>query len=225
MSSSRLPGKVLMPLFGEPMIFRQIERLRRCKNIDGIIVATSNEPSDDPLATACLNRSVDVFRGSLTDVLSRYFLIASTRSPNHIVRLTADCPMVDPSLVDKIIDLCITGNFDYYSNVMPATFPNGMDVEVMSYSTLVTLNGSARSDFDREHVTSFLRLNPVDFRWGNLTNDCDLSNLRLTVDTSADYIFISRIFESLYIENNEFSLGDVISYLRRHADFLGGGVT
>lgn len=203
-----------MPLLGVPMIFRQIERMARCKNIDRIVVATSSQRSDDALAAECRDRSIEVFRGSLSDVLSRFYTVASTYSAEHIVRMTADCPLADPALVDRIVDLCISGQFDYYSNVMPPTFPNGLDVEVFSYKTLASINSLATSDFDREHVTSFLRLRPEGYRWGNFRNEIDINDLRLTVDTVEDYIFVTRIFESLYPVNSQFSLSDVLTYIK-----------
>jgi len=135
-SSSRLPGKVLKPILGKPMLLLQIERVRRARKIDKLVVATSNDPSDDGIEALCKQHGIDCFRGSLNDVLDRFYRAALTYNPEHIVRLTGDCPLIDPELVDSIIDMHLEGNYDYTSNAIQMTFPDGLDVEILTIKVL-----------------------------------------------------------------------------------------
>jgi spore coat polysaccharide biosynthesis protein SpsF len=135
-SSTRLPGKVLKPILGVPMILRQIERVRRAKKIDQFIVATSNDRTDDPLADICSNTNIECFRGSLEDVLDRFYHAAKPLNPEHIVRLTGDCPLADPQLIDQLILFHLQGGYDYSSNTVETTYPDGLDVEIFRFSCL-----------------------------------------------------------------------------------------
>ncbi|BDD92217.1 spore coat protein [Pandoraea sp. NE5] len=214
-SSSRLPGKVLKPLLGQPMILRQIERLRRVRRIDELVVVTSEESSDDELAGVCHNAGVPVFRGSLNDVLDRFYRAIESKTVDHVVRLTADCPLTDPATVDAVIDLYLKGGFDYASNTLPPTYPDGLDAEIFQAEVLRTIWREASQPSEREHVTSFIYKHPERFRLGNLTNDRDLSSLRWTVDTPADFLFAEAVYEALYAENPAFDYADVLALLAR----------
>jgi spore coat polysaccharide biosynthesis protein SpsF len=210
MSSSRLPGKVMRPLAGAPMIARQIERLRRAASLSRIVVATSDEASDQPLADYLQGAGVEVFRGSLTDVLGRFAACAERfdlRGP--LVRLTADCPLADPELVDACVALHLSEGADFTSNDQHRTFPRGLDVEVFNREGLDEAAGEARDPYDREHVTPFFYRNPERFRLAELTQARDDSSLRWTVDTPQDFAYVERVYAALYNAKPDFTSDDV----------------
>ena len=215
MSSTRLPGKVLIPILGEPMLFRQIERLKRCQSFDRLVVATSTESTDDQLVQACRVRGVDVSRGSIDDVLDRFVMAAKPYDPQTIVRLTGDCPLIDPGVVDNVVKFFASGDYDYASNVSPPTFPDGLDVEVMRASCLERAHQEAKLPSEREHVTPYLRNHPELFRHGNYSGPRDLSHLRWTVDEPEDFEFVSHVFERLYQQNPQFGLDDILGLLEQ----------
>lgn len=222
MSSSRLPGKVLHPLCGRPMFLRQIERLRRCKMIDEIIVATSTGPEDGAIADACISEGIPCFRGSLTDVLDRYHEAAAfAGNPTHVVRLTADCPLADPEVIDACIDLHLRSAADYTSNTIERHFPKGLDVEVMTANALETAWREGTSAYDREHVTPYLYGHPEQFRLETLKADFDRGDWRWTVDTAADMEVVEAVYQALYETNPAFDTDDVIAFLKRNAEIAG----
>lgn len=218
MSSSRLPGKVLKPLLGEPMLSRQIERIRRTSRIDNVIVATSTSGGDDQIEELCNELGVRCFRGSLENVLDRFYLAAEIFSPDYVMRLTGDCPLFDPDLADELIDFFLKGDYDYASNSVEPTFPDGLDMEIMKFSALKTAWKEAKLLTEIEHVTPYISNHSELFRIGSMKNDEDLSAMRWTVDEPADYLFISRIYESLYPGDPCFSWRDVLSYLYTHPE-------
>ncbi|MGE4062689.1 MAG: NTP transferase domain-containing protein [Rhodospirillaceae bacterium] len=213
MGSSRLPGKVLMPILGEPMLLRQIERIRRCKLVDGLVVATSTSRTDDPLADICQARGIPVGRGSENDVLSRFIDVAKPYKPAAVVRLTGDCPLTDPEVIDAVIATFKNGAVDYASNVEPATFPDGLDTEVISWSAMLQADREAVLPSHREHVTLYIRSKPETFRTAAYTRTPDLSHLRWTVDEPADLEFVRRIYEALYPAKPDFVTADVLHLL------------
>lgn len=216
MSSSRFPGKVLKPLLGEPMLFRQIERIRRCRNIDGLVVATSTDVSDDPLADACAARGVNLARGSLGDVLDRFVTAARPFAPEAVVRLTGDCPLTDPQVIDAVVARYRAGTFDYVSNVEPATYPDGLDAEIVRMTALERAHREARLPSEREHVTRFFRTRPEIFPRDNVENPINLSHLRWTVDEPADLAFVEAIYRSLYPQNPAFATAEILELLDRN---------
>ncbi len=218
MSSSRFPGKVLKPLLGEPMLFRQIERIRRCASIDGLVVATSTDASDQPLVDACDAHGINVARGSLNDVLDRFLTAARPFAPEAVVRLTGDCPLADPQVIDAVVAKLRGGAFDYASNVEPATYPDGLDVEIVRMSALERAHAEARLPSEREHVTPFVRNHPELFPRTNLENPVDLSHLRWTVDEPADLAFVAAIYRALYPHNPAFGTAEILELLDRNPD-------
>jgi spore coat polysaccharide biosynthesis protein SpsF len=220
MSSTRLPGKVLMPLVGRPMLARQIERLRRAQRIDPLIVATTVDPADEAIATLSSELSVESHRGSSEDVLDRYFKAALPHAPSHVVRLTADCPLTDWKLIDRTVDFALAGSFDYASNALRPTWPDGLDVEVMTFAALETAWREAADPVEREHVTPFLVRHPERFRLGSLEAEVDLSAMRWTVDEPRDFEFVSRIYEALYPVNPAFTTDDILAFLRQKPELL-----
>jgi spore coat polysaccharide biosynthesis protein SpsF len=221
MSSTRLPGKVMMPLLGEPMVLRQLERLRRAASLDRLVVATSDDPSDDPLAARLEAEGVAVHRGSLHDVLGRFAGAVEAFGPaTQVVRLTADCPLADPTVIDACVRLHLEGGFDYTANDHPPTWPRGLDVEVMTAEALAVAAREATDAADREHVTAFLYHRPERFRIGRLAAAEDLSRLRWTVDTPADFAFVERVYARLYPTKPDFTSADVraLDFERTEAD-------
>lgn len=211
MSSTRLPGKVLMPLAGAPMLARQIERVRRASSIGQLVVATSDHPSDDPLILLCRSLEVPCYRGPLDDVLGRYYGAARRFGPSdHIVRLTGDCPLADPDVIDAVIAHHLAEDADYTNNTQKLTFPKGLDVEVFRASLLERAHKETRDPYDREHVTPFFYRRPTWFKLANLECDPPLGDLRWTVDTPEDYAFAARVYDALYPVNPTFNSEDVV---------------
>ena len=200
MTSSRLPGKVLAPVLGEPMIGRQVERLRRARRIDKLLVATSVDPSDDPLAAYCESLELAVFRGPLNDVLERYrAALATCPGATAVVRLTADCPLADPGLIDEVIDRHHAVGADYTSNTMgERTFPHGLDTEVIRPAALVEAAERADDPYEREHVTPYIYRRPQTYRLAGVTRAESRAALRWTVDFPQDLAFVRDVYERLY---------------------------
>lgn len=214
MSSKRLPGKVLKPILGEPMLLRQIERVRKAQTLCQVVVATSNTSDDDAIADACRRAGVSVFRGALDDVLGRFVAATKGFEPTHVVRLTGDCPLADPGVIDRVVSRHLSSGADYTSNVRPPTYPDGLDVEVMKAEVLSAADREAASAVEREHVTLFISRHPDRFKIVNVENDNgDMSNLRWTVDEPADLELVEAIYEGLYPSNPAFTMADVLAWL------------
>jgi spore coat polysaccharide biosynthesis protein SpsF len=211
MSSTRLPGKVLRPLAGAPMLQRQIERVRRARRIGRLVVATSTDPADDPVEVLCLELRVACYRGPLDDVLARFQGAVEAFGPtDHVVRLTGDCPLADWDVIDTTIACHLETGADYTSNTLTLTFPKGQDVEVMRAEHLAAAAREATEPYEREHVTPFLYRHPERFHLANLERDTPAADLRWTVDTPEDFAFVSRVYAALYPANPAFTSDDVI---------------
>jgi spore coat polysaccharide biosynthesis protein SpsF len=205
-------------ILGTPMILLHIERLKRCRRIDQLVVATSTEASDDPLVRACESHGVAIYRGSLSDVLSRFVGAAQPYRPAAVVRLTGDCPLADAQVIDLAVETCLSGGYDYLSNVDPPTYPDGLDVEVVSYRALLEANDCARMPCEREHVTPYIRNHREQFRLGALRQGVDLSALRWTVDNAEDFDFVRLVYEALYPSNPRFDTADILALLDRRPE-------
>jgi len=217
-SSTRLPGKVLKPILGKPMLLRQIERVRRAERIDRFMVATSTDASDNAIENLCRENSIPCSRGSLNDVLDRFYQAARPLHPDHVVRLTGDCPLADPSLIDEIIAFHIEGGFDYTGNTIEQTYPDGLDVEVVKFAGLEAAWREASLPSEREHVTPFIYRHPDRFTLGSYRNTTDLSSLRWTVDEPLDFELVTKIYEALYPLNPAFATQDILALLDREPD-------
>jgi spore coat polysaccharide biosynthesis protein SpsF len=223
MASTRLPGKVMADLAGKPLVERVVERTRLAASLDLVLVATSDRPSDDPLASHCAARDILCFRGSQDDVLDRYYRAASEIGADVIVRLTADCPLLDPGVIDSVVETFRSGEFDYVSNTLRPTYPDGLDTEVFGREALDRAWRKATLSSEREHVTPYIWKHPDQFRVGNVANEEDLSALRWTVDEPQDLEFVRRVYTSL--GNRQFSMSDVLAVLREYPDLaeINGG--
>lgn len=197
MSSSRFPGKVLMPLLGVPSIVFMVERVRRAALLDDVVVATSVEASDDPLADALAGAGIACFRGSLHDVLDRFVGAARSARADRVVRLTGDCPLMDFDLIDRALGLLADESLDYVSNVDPPTYPDGLDVEAFTLAALARAHAEATAAADREHVTPFIRNRKDLFRATCWQGVGDLSALRWTVDHPDDLEHVRSLLAGL----------------------------
>lgn len=197
-------------LAGRPMVERQLERLGRCRTLHRIVVATSTEASDDPLAAHLKGLGVDVFRGSLSDVLGRYVGAAHTfGATGQVVRLTADCPLADSGVIDDCVHLHARLSVDYVSNGRERTYPHGLDVEAFGLDVLEAADRETRDPYDREHVTPFIYRHPERFTLAALTQAEDESRLRWTVDTPEDFAFVEKVYAALYPTKPAFTSDDV----------------
>lgn len=211
MSSTRLPGKVLLPLNGNTILEQVISRIKQAKSIGEIIVLTTEDRDDDKICELCAKIDIKFFRGSLNDVLDRYYQAADKFGVKDICRITADCPLVDPDEIDKLAEIYNKGEYDYVANNHPkASLPDGLDCEIFSHNALKRAWQGARLASEREHVTPYIWNHPEMFRNYNYLNPVDLSRYRLTVDEPADYEMLKAIFANV----KELKLANIVDYIR-----------
>ena len=213
MSSTRLPGKVLKIASGRTILDRMLERVKRSNMVDQVVVATTIDPSDDRIVNACRQYQVEVFRGSLQDVLDRYYQAALQFQADVIVRLTADCPLIDPGLIDEVVNALITNRVDLACNRLPPpfsrTYPIGMDVEACTFDALEKAWQNASQKHEREHVLPYLYAEPGRFKVLQLNYSQDLGHLRWTLDTPADLVLLRRVYRHFH-GRNDFSWQEVL---------------
>lgn len=211
--STRLPGKVLLPLAGKSVLEHVVMRVRQSRKVSGAIVATSVKSADEKISEICKELGVPVFRGSEEDVLDRFYHASLLLKPDHVVRITADCPMIDPEVIGKVIAEHLKQKMDYTSNTLDPTYPDGECVEVFKASALEEAWKNARLSSQREHVTSYIKNNPQIFKLLNIAYATDLSKKRWTLDEERDYRFLKKIFDSLYPLDPFFGINDVLRFL------------
>jgi len=214
MGSTRLPGKVLMDLEGETILARVIERLRRAKYIAEVLIATTDRPNDDAIVAECRSLSAAVSRGDEEDVLDRYYRAAQLSKADVVVRVTSDCPLIDPEITDMTIAAFLEARPDYASNVQVRTYPRGLDTEVISVEALAKAWRQARKRYEREHVTPYIYEHPEEFRLLSVSGEGDYSAHRWTVDTPEDLEFVRAVYGGLG-RDGEFSWRDVLGLLAR----------
>jgi spore coat polysaccharide biosynthesis protein SpsF len=219
--STRLPGKVLQDLDGRTVLERVIDRVKQFTMIDELIVATSDHPSDDPIIEESSRARVDAFRGSEADVLDRFVGAADYTNADVCVRLTADCPLLDPGVSDSIISLFLEadGAVDYASNKIPQSFPRGLDTEVFSRDALTQTARRARQQYERVHVTAYMYRHPEIFNLLSVTSDVDRADWRWTIDTAEDLEFVRQIYRRLGGSEN-FSWLDVVAILEDEPELM-----
>ncbi|MBB6001901.1 cytidylyltransferase domain-containing protein [Arcicella rosea] len=219
MSSSRLPKKVLLPILGESLLYRMIERLQQIKHKTSIVIATSENAEDDVIEEFCQAKNITCFRGSLNNLLDRHYQVGVLTNADIVIKIPSDCPLIDPRIVDKVLDFYFEneGKYDFVSNLHPATYPDGNDVEIMTSEALKKAWQEATRPLELEHTTPYFWENPDKFRLANVTwktgLDYSMSH-RFTIDYYEDYLFIKRVFEELYPQNPAFSLEDILSLLQ-----------
>lgn len=216
--STRLPGKVLRELEGKTVLERVIERVSASRCIDQVVVATTDKRDDLKLVEICERIGTGVFCGSENDVLDRYYKAADFFGACQVVRITSDCPLMDPRVIDAVVGLHREKDADYTSNTLKETFPDGEDVEVMSFLALEKAWKEAELASEREHVTPYLRKHPELFKHASLVNGTDLSKKRWTLDNWEDYLFIQRIFKELHGKKALFGMEEVLSLLAEHPE-------
>lgn len=217
-SSSRLPGKVLADVSGAPMILRQIARIRQARMIDALVVATSVDASDDALAATLATAGVPVVRGSLDDVLDRFCVAVRSVGPKHVARLTGDCPLIDPDVIDAVVAHHLVSRADITSNAYEPTFPDGLDVEVMRAAVLFEAAEKAERKFEREHVTPYIYDPKSHYRVIHYRAPVDLSGLRWTVDEPEDLDFVREVYAALLPQNPDFRMHHVLQLLARRPE-------
>ena len=216
--SSRLPGKILKTICDKTILELQLERMLKSKYAGKIIVATTRDKSDDIIESLCDNIDLECFRGHTTDLLDRHYKASLQYNPDAVVKIPSDCPLIDHRIIDKVISEFISSypDYDYVSNLHPASYPDGNDVEIMKFSVLQTAWKEAEKDYEFEHTTPYLWERPEKFKIKNIIweNGLDFSMThRFTIDYEEDYIFIKQIFEHLYYHNPDFSLEDILILL------------
>lgn len=220
MTSSRLPGKVLADVAGRPMLARVVERARAARSLDRVVVAATDRPADDPVADWCAAAGVDCFRGDETDVLGRFAGAARAFGADVVVRLTADCPLLDPAVIDRVVgELLDHPGTDYASNVTARSYPRGLDVEAFTAAALGRMDQLGRSAAAREHVTVPVRLERPDaFAVRQVRSPEDDSDLRWTVDTAADLEFVRLVYQHFGPGRTDYR--DLVRWCRDHPDWI-----
>ena len=216
MSSKRFPGKIMQDVCGQPMIIRQIDRIRCAKNVGKIIVATTRDKSDDEFSSLMLSKKIDVYRGEIDDVISRFVGILSKNQFSTVVRLTADCPLVMADLIDRMIEEFVRTDYDYFSNTITPTFPDGLDVEVFKRESLLCLSTLILSKLEKEHVTLGFHNKKNKFKIQNFSSKRDYSNLRWTVDYPQDLEFVRIVYSHFRGLENTFGFKDVLDLIERN---------
>lgn len=220
MGSTRLPGKVVMPIEGSPLIWHVHRRVAVASHCDGVVIATGPRERNEELVALLNSYGIPVFCGSENDVLDRYVAAARHFHATVVVRITGDCPMIDPDVVDQVISVFSGGNFDYVSNIHPPTYPDGLDVEVMTLAALERAHRAARLQSEREHVTPYIWKNSDQFRLGNVAGEKDLNHLRWIVDDMCDLEFVREVFRGLHTEKPLFAMADVLAFLEQNRDLM-----
>lgn len=213
MGSTRFPGKVMKNILGKPVLIHDLGRIRRMKSIKGIVVATTTLEDDDIIEETVRNYDEDIYiyRGDTYNVLDRYYNAAKMCKADAIVRITSDCPLIDPNVSDKVVEAFLENNCDYCCNNMPRTYPHGLDTEVFSFNSLEDAWKSANSHYEKEHVTPYIREHPEKFKLCNVKNEVDLKHLRWTLDYPEDFEFIKEIYNRL--GERMFDMEDILKIL------------
>ncbi|MBC2455901.1 glycosyltransferase family protein [Clostridium beijerinckii] len=220
--SSRLPGKVLKNICGKTVLEHEVNRLKLVPNIDEIIIATTIEKQDDIIVEEANRLKVKYFRGSESDVLSRYYFAAKENNADIIVRVTSDCPCLDYNILKNMVDTFIEKNqdIDYLSNTLDRTYPRGYDAEIFTFDALKNASDNARKDYEREHVTPYLYNSNNMFRILSYANSKDYSRYRITLDTEEDLKLIKVIYEALFNVKEHFLLQDVVKFLEKNPEVV-----
>lgn len=214
LGSTRLPRKTLMMLEGETLLWHLIKRVRASKYVNDFVIATTTQERDNEIVGFTEKNNLNTYRGSENDVLDRFYKAAVRYKVETIVRVTPDCPMLDPIVMDKVISKYLESGYDYVSNTLPPTFPDGLDTEVFSFAALETAWDEAKLSAEREHVTPYITANPELFRLCNVENEENLSHLRWTVDTQRDFEFVKKVFLN-FKGKDIFFMEDVLELLRK----------
>ncbi len=218
MGSTRLPGKVMLPLANKPLLVRMAERVSASTSAGTVVVATTTEKEDDEIYNLCISENIKIFRGHPTDLLDRHYRAALNYNADALVKIPSDCPLIDPNIITKVIRYYLENEdkYDYVSNLHPATYPDGNDAEIIRISSLKEAWENADKHMEREHTTPFIWEKPDKFRIGNVIWESGLDysmSYRFTIDYLKDYLFIKRVYDELFDKNRLFSLDDILKLL------------
>ncbi len=220
MTSTRLPGKVLMPILGKSLLYRMIERLQMIRHKATIVIAIPEEKADYVIEQEAAEMNIPCFRGSLNNLLDRHYRAGLKYNAGIVLKIPSDCPLIDPRIIDQVLDFYFEheGEYDFVSNLHPATTPDGNDVEIMTMACIEKAWKEAQKPMELEHTTPYIWENPDKFRIANVPWDTGLDysmSHRFTIDYEADYQFIKRVFEELYPEKPDFSCADILELLNK----------
>ena len=223
--STRLPGKAMLPLCEKPLLLRMVERVRAAKLVGTVVVATTTHEDDNSIVELCEKNNIEVYRGSRFDLLDRHYQVASKYRATEVVKIPSDCPLIDPTVIDKVIQYYFTHHkkLDYVSNLHPATYPDGNDVEIMSLATLEQAWENAIAPMELEHTTPYIWERSHQFTIGNMPWETGLDysmSHRWTIDYKEDYEFIKQVYDQLYPANPNFSLQDILNLLDKHPEMM-----
>lgn len=227
MGSSRLPGKVLFDILGKPMLWYIVDRVKRAKNVDTVVVATSDKPQDKKIVEFCKKYNINYFQGSEDDVLDRFYNAAKSYNADMVYRITGDCPLVDPSLIDKLYEYYKNNDIDFSGIATGAgaineenRFPDGLDTECFSFEILEKAYSNATKQSDREHVTPYIWRNNDIHKIGSLKSSKDYSYMRWTVDNQEDFDIIKNIYKALYPVKKDFNMDDIIDFFENNKELF-----
>lgn len=222
MGATRLYGKVLKDICGIPVIIHVANRVKQCKKLNEIVVATSVKKENDEIEELLDKENIKVFRGSEDDVLSRYYYAAKENDADIIIRITADCPLIDPHIVDEVIDFYLKNDYDIVTNagndLIQRTYPRGLDVEIFSFKALEEAHNNAKKKYQREHVTPYIYENSEKIYY--YKNEIDYSNHRWTLDTKEDFELISIIYNNLYKGEHNFYFYDILNFINNNPNIM-----
>lgn len=219
-NSSRLPGKVLVSIKGKTVIQHVYDRVSSAKLIDKTFVATTILDGDQELVKICMNNNINIFRGSSEDVLERYFQLSKLINPTHVVRITADCPVIDPVVIDDVVKIHLEGDYDYTSNTLDKPFPDGQDVEIFKFSALKKAFQNATMSSEREHVTPYIKFNEKLFKIKKILSEKDYQKYRWTLDEKEDLKIIKIFFDKLHHKKPFFGMYDILELYKNNQDLM-----
>ena len=220
MGSTRLLGKVMRDIVGKPMLWHVINRVKHAKRLNDIVIATTTLNEDKQILELASEMGVRSYAGSEDDVLDRYYQAAIIHKADVIVRITADCPLIDPNVIDRAIEFYLNHDFDYVCTGIEPTYPDGLDTEVFSFNALERAWKEATLASEGEHVTPYIKKNPQIFSIKNLENDKDLSYMRWTVDEERDLEFVREIYKRLYVNGRIFYMEDILNLLKKRPELM-----
>jgi spore coat polysaccharide biosynthesis protein SpsF len=220
MSSSRLPGKIMRPVVGKPLLELLVERLKRASRVDEVVIATTTNDGDDQVESLTQRVGIGCFRGSEHDVLDRVLGAAHAAQADVIVEITGDCPLIDFQVIDKLVDVYQANDFDYVANVLKRTYPRGLDTQVFATTVLEEVARLTDDPVDHEHVSLYIYQHPERFKLHNVESGLpeEFWDLRLTVDTAEDFELVRQIYEELYPVNPAFTIHDVVGLFQRRPE-------
>ncbi|NQY73968.1 MAG: glycosyltransferase family protein [Candidatus Margulisbacteria bacterium] len=220
MSSTRLPGKVMLPLWNKPILGYLLDRISHCTLVNSIIVATSDSSKDSIIQSYCQSQNILCFRGNESDVLNRYVTCATQHQLDIIIRVTGDCPLMDPILINDFVTFFLAHNYDYVSNTIFPTYPDGLDIEIFTYDSLCLAHKMAKLPSEREHVTPFIKNHSDCFKLYNIAQPKKLDTYRLTLDEPEDWALIQIIYEQLYPNNALFTWQQIVAFLENNPEYI-----